>query len=668
MHSVLILDGDISFIIRLRKALETQGFEVKTARRPQTAYEEIAAQTYHIAVVDIDFENFTTILKHLQASHPQLPIILSGHSEEDAIQVNRTKTQAYINKPYIARDLITIIEWTLAKVSHTDHISEQGNANEDWLDRASLIEEPPIDESATIGDMMAALLQNPDHDLLIGENPPDSLPESTAQLVQNLWINEPPILPEDSVASRVLRLSNDDAQLANLLHLKPPAFTILPLPSWQTPPTADEQAKILTLLGEIPHMILPPPTNASAAMTQPLGLPEIDLIPEDPTPMPDRVQRVDRLNLDLLDALAEAEHAEDTRLQAALQNINTISTDPITLLEPAQERLVATTVQEITQSMGIVLDDVEDESDNSLLPTEDEAEATLVAQAALQLTQLSLESAAIGTLLTYDGRIIANIGDISKSVWQDVAAQINAAWRQSDGSNTRLVYRMLDRHGQVLMFSLKTADDLTLTLIFSANTPLKVIRRQAKRITEALANVEPDALSAELGTALAVLEEPPAAITTPSRPTDLKPPAELGTTVVVAETTPKPPRDDSSYAGYALVWLLQNQIIVVDDSFKTALEIWLKRIAEDELWEIVAVDIQEGWINLHIEAPAKILPSDIATTLMRQTEQAIYDAYATLRETASPIWSDSYSILTPGRLMHEREIERFVRYHTLADT
>lgn len=664
MQRVLILDGDISFIVRLRKALETQDFEVKTARRLSAAYEEIEAQAYDIAVVDLTFEDFVSVLDHLRAHHPYIPIILSGRTEEDAVYVNRVNANAYINKPYVARDLMTIIEWTLAKIA-----SGEADTDPTGLDFAT--DEPTLDESATIGDMMTAWLNTSENDVVVGDFPPDSLPESTAELAQNVGqntIEEPPVSIEDSVASRVLRFSHDDTQVAHLWQPTGPDIMVKPLPSWQVPPTPDDQAKILDLLGELPQLILPPQANAIGTPTRPVSLPEIDLVPEDPTPMPDLVRRADQLNIDLLEALAEAEDAEDSRLQATLRGLSKAGGVDTASSDPSQEQLVSASVKEITQSMGIVLDTDEADDMPAATISEAEAEATLVAQAALQLTQLSLESAAIGTMLTYEGRMIANIGDLTATIWHDVATQIAAAWEQSDGSNTRLVYRMLDRHGQVLMFSLKTADDLILTLIFSANTPLKVIRRQAKRITEALANVELDALSVELDSSHTLPEAPPAATTSPSRPTDLKPPADLRKATSTADAVTKPPREDGNYTGYALVWLIQNQTLSIDETFKDALSTWLARIADEELWDIVDLDIQEGWVNVHIEVPAKTLPSAIATTFMRQTEQATYDAYADLRAQAAPIWSESYSILTPGRLMDEREIERFIRYHTLADS
>ncbi|PJF42846.1 MAG: hypothetical protein CUN55_09545 [Phototrophicales bacterium] len=652
MQRVLILDNEISFIVRLRKALESQNFEVKTARRPSNAYEEITAGQYDIAIIDIDFDEFEAVLKHLRTHHPKLPIILSGHSKEDVEAVQHFSVDAYINKPYVARDLITIIEWTLAQVAQ--HGPSEGVSN-----KSVTIEEPPINEDATIGDMMTALL-TPDNEsgVVVHTAIPDTLPESTSQLEERL-LDEPPISAEDSVASRVLRLSHDDNQLKKLLHSFEAELRVRPLPSWHKLPPSEAQDKVIALLGELPPMVLPP--IPSATPTQPVALPELDLIPEDPTPLSHLSMRSQQLNHELLDALAEAEDIEDSRLQAVLSQIQDSQQEEPVL----QEELVPTTVKEITQSMGIVLDE-EDESsseiDEEINP--EEAELTLVAQAALQLTQLSLESAAIGTMLTYDDRIIASIGDLSKPLWQDLAAQVILAWEQSDGGNTRLIYRTLERYGQVLLFSLKTTDDLILTLIFNANTPLKTIRRQAKRLTEALANVEPDALSAELGTSYPITpikEEPSAATTLPSRPTDLRPPQDLRRTTNVAEAV-SITRKDENYTGYALAWLIENEEIVLHDELQQALETWLYRIAEENLWEIIALDIQDKWINLHIEAPAKEMPNVIAETLMQQTAQAIRDTYPALRDETIPIWSEGYSILTPGRLMSEREIERFIRY------
>lgn len=662
MRSVLIIDNDISFIVRLRKALETQQFMVKTTRRLAAAQTELSENTFEIVVIDIAFDEFEAALHAVRAQNFELPIILSGRSESDAIKVNFYKAQAYINKPYIARDLMAIIEWTLAKSINITALDD------DALD----INEPPINEDATIGDMFTDWV-SAEEPIARGDSRPTELPESTSALDQQLAAEEPPFASGDSVASRVLRFSNNESQVASLIKPRESAaIEVQPLPSWHTPPTAEEQAKLIALLGELPPQTLPATSNALLANTQPLALPEIDLIPEDPTPMPDFMQRSDRLNDDLLAALADAEDAEDSRLQAALRNMSPASSLMETM--PTQDELVSTSVKEITQSMGIVL---EDEVSDTLAEEEDEPDteleaATLVAQAALQLTQLSLESAAIGTMLTYDGRIIGNIGDLGPVVWQDLATQINAAWQQGDSSNTRLVYRMLERHGQVLLFSLRTADDLVLTLIFSASTPLRMIRQQAKRITEALADVEPDALSAELQNNVPRVqpttdthEEPPAAITTPSRPTGLKPPPHRDEVVKQTETDTTKPRAAEPYDGYALLWLVQNTALEMNEDVRLTITTWLNRVAEENLWDIINVEIQDEWINLHVEVPTDVLPSEFANVFMKRTQQALKDTFAHLADEQS-LWSEDYSVLTPGRLMSNNEIERFIRYSALA--
>jgi DNA-binding response OmpR family regulator/REP element-mobilizing transposase RayT len=684
---VLIIDPEISFIVRLRKALEAQHFTARTVRRPLAAIDDIQSDTFDIAVLDLEIDELQHIYDTLRHHHPTLPVIISGRSEKDAEMVNQLGAQAYINKPYIARNLIAIIEWTLARLEAEpmqrliDQFWEDVQAEEDEQLPRLQISEPPLPEESTIGDILRSISEQngyaqPEDEALDDEAtptsqptpPPHSLPESTAALRGPIQIDEPPISPEDSVASQVLRLSSNAEDADRVLIHTASAIdgpTVRPLPSWQTALSQTEEDLIRAVIGIVPDSILPPQQQEMiegtpyTSGTRPIFAPPVDLQAEHDA-----------------DELEEA----DTGLQLALQNLT-----PRPEHEPASPEddvLIEATPGEITHSMGIVLDD-DDETDSADAPSDED----IVADAALRLTQLSLESSALGTLLTDGTRVVGKNGDLNEQTWRDIIAEVIDAWQtgESNGqSSTRLLYRKFKATGQVLLFSTQTVQGLVLTMIFSASTALKVIRRQATRIADALETMPEEAdtrapaaddtddmqdaipTEAPAPPAPSSPDEAPAAVTAHSRPTDLRPPDAMRGSAASTTQADRPRRDPGTYTGYAMLWLVLNQDYPLEGELAAAMERWLHRSATEQEWDIIAVDIHPGWVNMHIEIPVNTSPAVVVSTLMAYTTTALHDAFpdANGNGARQPLWSESYSVMTPGRLMEDKEIERFIRFYT----
>lgn len=700
---VLIIDPEISFGVRLRKALEVQNFDVRTVRRPLAALEEIQTNHYDIAVLDVAIGEFAHIYQVLRENHPKLPIIISGRSEQDAEMVNQFGAQAYINKPYIARNLIAIIEWTLARLEAEpmqqiiDQYWEEVQSDDDDLLPRLQIDEPPLPEESTIGEILRSISEqssqyladdfdeyNNEADYTDGyPAPPASLPEPTRSLDAAPYIEEPPLGPGDSVASQVLQLSSRAEDVDRMLIQTASAANappIRPLPSWKTPLNEQQFAKIEAVIGIVPPIVLPAQADPLAdayeeiphsSRTQPLFIPNIDLRPEQDTDAQPSQNVEHQPDENLLKALVEAQDAADTGLQEALRDF--ADRQPQPQIAPQDEKLIEATVDEITQQMGIVLDNEDYDADT----TDD-----LIGDAALRLTQLSLESTAIGTLLTSGTRIVARNGELPDDTWREMVSEIADAWQQGSQSSTRLLYRKFKATGQVLLFSTLTIENLALTMIFSANTALKVIRRQANRIAEALQAIptdEDDALQDAPPPTLSVEDtlptpppensEPPAAITETSRPTGLRPPDELrrAAAAETPETTAEAPeRPSGTYTGYAFLWLVQDHDTPLEGELATAMGRWLKRAANEHEWDLRDTDIQPGWVNVHIEIPVNTSPADAIHTLMAQTETYLRDAHGngSTSDQTNTLWSESYSVATPGRLLAQDEIERFIRFYT----
>lgn len=778
MHHILIVDPDIGFVARLKKALEEVNFEVRAVGRTKAALRAIAGNDYDIAIIDLQFEqaDIRQLTESMRQHHPDSPIILSGQYEADPEQVSTYGAQGFINKPYIARDLIQIIQIAIEKGmaeseeafftpttdfderERFDHIDSPTPGSNFWLEV-----EPPPDEEATIRDLFLSFYDPEVLQEVGGEDsqqtlPPSTLPEAVdmgpvrGEKIPLTKQNEPPLSDEDSPAKSAIRLSEDKTRADTLL-LNISSWSnssdqpeIRALPSWNNPTSPHDAARIQALIGStsVPNHLNDQSYNESdhpediedppyGAMTQPLSLPEVDLLAESPTPNDDQDKPPpsphfpQQVNPQLIEALINAQTLDDTNLQAAIQQTTSEfrehKTQPVDSIAIDEEELVATSVEEITRAMGVVLpDNIEDDDEETFdddydyEATEDtdtdidqietdelspDAEAVnellgemdVIAHAALQLTQYSLESSALGTMLTHNDYPVARTGEFSDPAWQEVLTAIISAWEDDNDSRTRILYRPITEIGDVLLFSTRTVDDLTLTMVFGADTPLRIIRRQVMRLSDALAiesdmptaaplshpietqeattlppPLEPDPPVQHIQEEVEDVQKPtveddvaPAAKTLPSRPTALRPPEKLKATIT--QPTERVARAPGTYVGYACFWMLENENLRLDPTLGNALERWIYRTATKNDWDIIGIEIGDSWVNLHVEIPVKEIPSHVIHTFMEFTAQHLVELAKEDFQTEGFVWAPSYTVTTPGRLLESYEIERFMHYY-----
>jgi hypothetical protein len=171
-----------------------------------------------------------------------------------------------------------------------------------------------------------------------------------------------------------------------------------------------------------------------------------------------------------------------------------------------------------------------------------------------------------------------------------------------------------------------------LSLIFSGKRPLHDIRRQSKRLIDALAVIpeledEPEAIE--------VLEPSQPNIAIPS--TD-----EIGVRIPIT-----------------FLWLL------LDSEAQIPSEV------QQEIIKTLDIELtQDGWkiTDIHAPAylyiqglmPASLNPRETLNDLMSRVAVVIHDKYPNLAD--DNLWHDSYLILQPGREMRQEEIQRFIAF------
>ena len=297
----------------------------------------------------------------------------------------------------------------------------------------------------------------------------------------------------------------------------------------------------------------------------------------------------------------------------------------------------------------------------SLEPGEDAADAD-IAQTALRLTQYSLESSAQATMLSRPGRLLASAGDLPAAAIARLLSAVDAAWRTSPAASDALIrYIALPDAGEFLLYSTRVEADMTLSMIFGTNTPLRTIRRQARRLGESLR------LMAELPVAA---DEPAAARTRPRRPEGLA----AGPVVVAAEPEAEavasvqdaaPPADEGPYTGYTCLWVPHDPRLELRSEFADSLRDWIVDAAEADRWRVLALDVQTDYVLVSLDVPQKIHPDQAIARLMAATAQRSADEFPDLA-FGQPLWADGYYFAAPPRDLSDREIVRFLAFQRQA--
>lgn len=255
-----------------------------------------------------------------------------------------------------------------------------------------------------------------------------------------------------------------------------------------------------------------------------------------------------------------------------------------------------------------------------------------VAQLALTLTQVSLELSVEASVLVEKGEIIAYAGTLPREDIEDLRGQLESDWN-ADGDKSRIRFITLPGSGtDYMLFTCQTDSGHTLSMIFGGLTPLHVIRRQGKRLSEALAAV--------------ALPEPVPEIS----------PEEAAAEVLQTPTD----EEIGERAPRTMVWMLRDPHAVLDDSIASAVVKGLQQELAKAGWRGHDVEVHQDFVYIYGEMPVRFNARQVIHDLM-QASAAIVGAKVHKLDTAT-LWADSYLVLQPGREMDMEEIQRFINF------
>lgn len=660
VRHILIVDSEINFSLPIKRALEGTGaYHVRTVTRLSSAIDALQENPFDLAIIDmrLEFNTPGQVIGALREMNPKLPIILSSTNEADSKHLLALGAQRFILKPYNARLLMPLLESTATEpltppASDTHAFLAEMEARE----KEELIE--PLLQATQQG--MAAETDEPpipNVDTTIAQVVEKAITPSVTQRIQEYNRFEP-VAPDAPTVPSSRPPIREEPELS-------PEDTDA-LPATAALATTVGTASLDTLLEQIR-------TYASGEAAQPNDHPLSELVAqiEPPSPTSDTSGRIEPLPLNEDTHMAFI--PPPTRLpdQEWLNSMDEVDTTVAPRVEISEEPLMPVTVEEITQQLVAVEEEVieqaiEKEAETRRLP------AHVVAHYALQLTQFAMESSSLGGAITRGAALLAQAGSLSQDEWQTVIRMITESWGVSGESRTRILYRQLAR-GEMLIYSIQTIEELILTLVFAAETPLKVIRRQAIRLSESLKAVPPpsdDVVFAEPPLAPRESEEPAAPREAPPPLAEDQREGSAAASAAPAETAPQesaaPPIElpAGTLTSYACAWMIENKRDAINPAAAVLLETWLREVCAAHDWRVETIQISSEWLYVAVQVPSTTLPSSIAATLMEETASRAL-ALDPKQSQQSP-WAKAYLIRTPPSSLQPREIERFVNFYRSA--
>lgn len=109
-----------------------------------------------------------------------------------------------------------------------------------------------------------------------------------------------------------------------------------------------------------------------------------------------------------------------------------------------------------------------------------------VSRAAQQLTQLTLESSAQAAFITREHELWAYAGQLSREAAQELTDSIQRYWNSEGESDLLRFVRLQATEAQHMLYVRKLAGNMTLALVFDAETPFSTIRSQAGKLVKNL--------------------------------------------------------------------------------------------------------------------------------------------------------------------------------------
>jgi REP element-mobilizing transposase RayT/DNA-binding NarL/FixJ family response regulator len=278
-----------------------------------------------------------------------------------------------------------------------------------------------------------------------------------------------------------------------------------------------------------------------------------------------------------------------------------------------------------------------------------------IAQLALSLTQVSLELTAQAALLARDGRIVAYAGTMDRVDMDDLRRAVNDDWEAQPRQARIRMVTIADTGREYMLYSKLTEDGFTLSLIFAGTTPLRDIRRQSKRLLDALEAV-PEAQARASAPEDAPTKDAP--IGTTELPTEEALTSEERAAISAAAGV-----NAETMTPYAVVWLLRDPAGSLDAATSSAIISGMRVQLAERSWQIQELQARADFVYLLANIPSDMPPYEIVRDLKRRSAEIAHRQNPALKPDT--LWADGYLIVTPGRQLDIDEIQQFINFERM---
>ncbi|MCD6184573.1 MAG: sigma-54-dependent Fis family transcriptional regulator [Deltaproteobacteria bacterium] len=131
MKTILIVDDDKNILKVIKMKLESEGFQVASALKAQTALQIAKDEVIDLALLDLKLngKNGIKLMGDLHQINPELPvIILTAYGAIDtAVEAMRKGAYSYLTKPFDDNDLLLQIEQCLEKTTISCEVKNLNN-------------------------------------------------------------------------------------------------------------------------------------------------------------------------------------------------------------------------------------------------------------------------------------------------------------------------------------------------------------------------------------------------------------------------------------------------------------------------------------------------------------------------------------------------------------
>lgn len=268
-----------------------------------------------------------------------------------------------------------------------------------------------------------------------------------------------------------------------------------------------------------------------------------------------------------------------------------------------------------------------------------------IAQLALSLTDVSLELTADATLLTRDGEIAAYAGRMPREEMTELREVLGDDWdAKEDVSRIRFVN--LPASGKdYMVYSRRTVDDLTLTLIFAGETQLRDIRQQGKRLVAALKAIP------EVPADLQAIEAAQQSMD------------GIGTAVSDGVASTAIIEDNILRNPFAYVWILRDSSGHMPRQTAQAIVSGMNVQLREQVWRVRELRAADEYVYLLADVPGDTPPNQVIRELKRRSAQIASAQNKSL--DSDHLWADSYLVVTPGRSLDMDEIQQFINFERM---